>query len=74
MSVGNFVAKTVLVESANQFSLQELSRTQYRLKYFSNPYRPSDPLEKPYTIKAVTSSTESSKRCRFITINALSRS
>ena len=26
-SVGNFVAKTVLVENANQFSLKELSRT-----------------------------------------------
>ena len=26
-SVGNFVAKTVLVESANQFSLEELYRT-----------------------------------------------
>ena len=46
-SVGNFVAKTVLVESANQFSLEELCRTQYILKYFSKPYRPSDPLEKP---------------------------
>ena len=33
-SVGNFVAKTVLVESANQFSLKELCRTQCRLKYF----------------------------------------
>ena len=33
-SVGNFVAKTVLVESANQFSLEELCRTQYSLKYF----------------------------------------
>ena len=33
-SVGNFVAKTVLVESANQFSLEELCRTQYRLTYF----------------------------------------
>ena len=37
-SVGNFVAKTVLVESANQFSLEELCRTQYILKYFSKPY------------------------------------
>ena len=27
-SVGNFAAKTVLVESANQFSLEELCRTQ----------------------------------------------
>ena len=45
-SVGNYVAKTVLVESANQFSLEELCRTRYSLKYFSKPYRPSDPLEK----------------------------
>ena len=33
-SVGNLVAKTVLVESANQFSLEELCRTQYSMKYF----------------------------------------
>ena len=33
-SVGNFVAKTVLIESANQFSLEELCRAQYSLKYF----------------------------------------
>ena len=33
-SVRNVVAKTVLVESANQFSLEELCRTQYSLKYF----------------------------------------
>ena len=46
-SVGNFVAKAVLVESANQFLLEEVCRTQYSLKYFSKPYRPSDPLEKP---------------------------
>ena len=46
-SVGNFVAKAVLVESANQFSLQELCRKQRSMKYFSKPYRPSDPLEKP---------------------------
>ena len=45
--VGKFVAKTVLVESANQFALEELCRTQYILKYFSKPYRPSDPPEKP---------------------------
>ena len=45
-SVGNFVAKAVLVESANQFSLEEVCRAQYSLKYFSKPYRPSDPLEK----------------------------
>ena len=45
-SVGNFVAKTVLVDSANKFSLEELCRTQYNLKYFSKSYRPSDRLEK----------------------------
>ena len=33
-SVGNLVAKTVLVESANQFSLEELCRTQLRLGGF----------------------------------------
>ena len=33
-SVGNFVAKTVLVESANQFILEELCRTKNCLKYF----------------------------------------
>ena len=33
-SFGKFVAKTVLVESANQFSLEELCRTGYILKYF----------------------------------------
>ena len=44
-SVGNFVAKKVLIESATQFSLEELCSTQYSLKYFSKPYRPSDPLE-----------------------------
>ena len=46
-SVGNFVAKAVLVESANQFSLEELCRTQYSLKYFSKPYQPSHPQKKP---------------------------
>ena len=46
-SVGNFAVRTVLVESANQFSLEELCRTQYSLKYFSKSYRPSDRLEKP---------------------------
>ena len=44
-SVGDFVAKTVKVESANYFSLEKLCRTQYNLKYFSKPYRPSDRLE-----------------------------
>ena len=43
-AVGNFLAKTVLVESENQLSLEELCVTQY---IFSKPYRPSDPLEKP---------------------------
>ena len=46
-SIGNFVSKTVLVESANQYSLIELCRTRYSLKYFSRSYRPSDRLEKP---------------------------
>ena len=42
--VGNFVAKALLAESANKFSLEELCRTQYSLNYFSKPYRPSDRL------------------------------
>ena len=46
-SVGNFVAKTVLIVSVNQFSLEELWRAQNSLEYFSKPYWPSDPLEKP---------------------------
>ena len=33
-SVGNFVSKTVFVESANKFSFEELCKTQYSLKYF----------------------------------------
>ena len=33
-SVGNFIAKTVLVESANQFSLEELCRTHYSMTFF----------------------------------------
>ena len=32
-SVGNFVAKAMLGDSANQFSLEEVCRTQYSLKY-----------------------------------------
>ena len=44
-SVGNCVAKTVLVESANQISLEELCKTQYSLKYFSMSCRPSGRLE-----------------------------
>ena len=58
-SAGNFVAKTVLVESANQFSLEELCKTQFVLKYFSKPYRPSDPLEKKITITICQS-------CRYL--------
>ena len=46
-SVENFVAKSVFVESANQFSLEELYGKQYSLKYFYKPCRPSDPLENP---------------------------
>ena len=46
--VGYFVAMTVLVESENQFSLEELCRTQYKLKYFAKPYCPSDRLEKHF--------------------------
>ena len=46
-SVRNFVAKTVLFESANKFSsLEELCRTQCSLKYFSKPYRTLHPLDK----------------------------
>ena len=45
-SVGNFVAKTVLLESANQFLLEELCRTQYSLTYFSKQYHLSGRLEK----------------------------
>ena len=45
--VGNFVAKAVLIDIANQFSLEEVFRTQYSLKYFSKQYRPSDPMEIP---------------------------
>ena len=41
--VGNVVAKTALVESANQFSLEKLCRTNYSLKYFEviSSIRPS---------------------------------
>ena len=46
-SVGHFVAKTVLVERANQFSFKELYTTRYSLNSFSKPYRPSDPPETP---------------------------
>ena len=49
--VGNCVAKAVLVDSANQFSLEELCRTQYNLTYFSKRYRQSDPLEKTLMYK-----------------------
>ena len=46
-SVGNFVAKTVLVESANQFSLEDLCRTQYSLKYFFEAMSTIRPMAKP---------------------------
>ena len=46
-SVGNFVAKTVLVESANQFLLEQPCRTQCSLTHFSKPYRSSHRLENP---------------------------
>ena len=39
--IGFFVVKTVLVESSNQVSLEELCRTQYNFTYLSKPYRPS---------------------------------
>ena len=39
-TIGNFVAKTVLVESANQLSWEELCRTQYSLNNFPKAYRP----------------------------------
>ena len=45
MTVRNVAAKTVLVESANQFSLEEFSRKQYSLKYITKSYRPSDRLK-----------------------------
>ena len=44
-TVGNCVAKTVLVESAKQFSFEDLCRTQYSLKYFSYQCRPSSRLK-----------------------------
>ena len=46
-SVGNFVAKTVLVESANQFSLEELCRTQYSLNNFFEAISTIRPMAKP---------------------------
>ena len=46
-SVGNFVAKTVLVDSANQFSLEELCRTQYSMKYFFQAISTTSPMAKP---------------------------
>ena len=49
-SVWNSVAKTVLVESANQFSIEEQCRTQYSLTYFLTPCRPSDCPENPKII------------------------
>ena len=38
-------AEPLRFDCVNQFSLEELCRTQYSLKYFSKPYRPSDRLE-----------------------------
>ena len=46
-SVGNFVAKTVLIESANQFSLEELCRTQYSLTYLFEAISTVIPMAKP---------------------------
>ena len=46
-SVGNFVAYTVLIESANQFSLEELCRTLYSLKYFFEAMSTIRPMAKP---------------------------
>ena len=46
-SVGNFVAKTVLVESANQFSLGELCRTQYSFEIFYEAISTIRPPGKP---------------------------
>ena len=50
-SVGNFVVRAVLVESVNQFSLEEVCRTQNSLKFVSKPYRPSDLLKNLKGIK-----------------------
>ena len=46
-SVVNFVTKRVLVESANQFSLEELCRKQYSLKYFFKAISTIRPMAKP---------------------------
>ena len=46
-SVGNFVAKAVLVESAIQFSLEELCRRQFSLKYFFEAMSTIRPMAKP---------------------------
>ena len=40
-SVQNSVAKTVLVDSANYFSMEYQCMPQYILKHCSTPYRPS---------------------------------
>ena len=45
--LGNSEAEPLRLDCVNQLSLEELCRTQYSLKYFSKPYRPSDHLEKP---------------------------
>ena len=55
-SVGNFVAKTVLVESANQFSLEELCRTQYSLKYFFRSHDDHQTYAK--TLNSIINATE----------------
>ena len=46
-SVGKFVAKAVLVKSANRFSLEELCRTQYSLTYFFEAISTNRPMAKP---------------------------
>ena len=35
-------AEPLRFDCVNQFSLEELCRTQYSLEYFSKPYRPPD--------------------------------
>ena len=55
-SVGNFVAKALLVESANQFSLEEVCRTHYNLKYFFeaiSTIRPSGETLMPQPIRGL---------------------
>ena len=40
-------ANPLRFDCVNQFSLEKPCRTQYSLKYFSKPDRPSNRLEKP---------------------------